>query len=129
MKKRPQKGQKKQSSSHLCKGNEKCECLFAVHRKQFLCAAGLCSLCEFAAHKNAGTCVGSAKLFLTLVAPTLGFLPFSEFHSSAILIFFSKDLTAFVFFTKAQTDSLAGFINSYSKDGKSRVSCKSTMLT
>lgn len=95
-----------------------------------LCVAGLCSLCECVAPKDASTHEGSAKLSVTLVAFTLGFLPCSEteFYSSAFLIFFSKDLIAFVFFTKAQIGSLTGFNNSYSRDVKSRVSYKSTML-
>ena len=87
-----------------------------LYARDNLCIAGLCSLGERAASKGAGTRVGSAKIFITLLASTLGFLPCSDrILSSAFLIFFSKDVTAFVFFTKAEIGSLTGFNSSYSR--------------
>lgn len=56
------------------------------------------------------------------------FLAQTELYSFAFLTIYSKDLTAFIFFTKAQIGSLTGFNNSHSSDVKSGVSYKCTML-
>lgn len=76
MKKRPQEEQKTLSSGHCAKATRNVGG-HLPHAGDNLCVAGLCSLWECVALKDAGTHIGSANLFITLVAPTPGFLPCS----------------------------------------------------
>lgn len=78
------------------------------------------------------TNMGPVKFFLphrhTHYPNLIFYLAQAEFYSFAFLLFFSKDLTAFLYFTKARIGSLTDFNNSYWRDEKSRIFCKTSML-